>query len=404
MWFLLVLVLVNFFQVSSVPLENFLLANGKKIVCVHSVDSVSGLAQKVVRDLFLSSEIYVSWTSQFRACSKTNFDIYTTDNSLKHIENIKSELANLKIQSSMLLVVGSSNDSLERIQASLRGYNASSLFYMGLLDKIGLTEITYHQVITFPLVQRQVIQKLNLDGNAKIIENYDLQGVEITSESLNWHPYTTYEPNGTTFGHLIDMTYYLSCMFNFTLRSTKEAHNDWGLQSEFREKFSGVLGNVIQGKVDLSLSLWIWNLQRSISVDFCIVMSDWQQFLFVPQMPQVDTTLFTRPFTNDSWIAIGMTSLVIVICSVAPMSIRKLNETSGLKLISTSGWYFFVLLNAFYGGALTMFFANEPTAPFSSIKDAVDAYPAWIIKVREGNNHHSLLEKSFWIVPSLFID
>ncbi|XP_059095533.1 uncharacterized protein LOC131890241 [Tigriopus californicus] len=242
----------------------------------------------------------------------------------------------------------------------------------------------YHQVITFPLTNGHVIQKMKLDANAKIIEDYDLQGVDITSQSLDWHPYTTYRANGTTFGHLIDMTHHLSGMFNFTLRSVKEPHDDWGLQSEFGRNFSGVLGNVIQGQVDLSLSLWIWNLQRSISTDFCIVMSDWQQFILVPQLPEVDTTLFMRPFTNESWIAIGMTSLIIVICVVFPMSIRRLNESTGYKIISTSGWYFFLLLNAFYGGALTMFFANEPSVPFSTAKEAIAEYPSWIIKVREG--------------------
>ena len=37
----------------------------------------------------------------------------------------------------------------------------------------------------------------------------------------------------------------------------------------------------------------------------------------------------------------------------------------------------FVLLNAFYGGALTMFFTSAPTLPFGDLEAAVKAYPEW---------------------------
>ena len=35
------------------------------------------------------------------------------------------------------------------------------------------------------------------------------------------------------------------------------------------------------------------------------------------------------------------------------------------------GWFFFVLINAYYGGALTMFFVSEITLPFNTIRDAL---------------------------------
>ncbi len=38
---------------------------------------------------------------------------------------------------------------------------------------------------------------------------------------------------------------------------------------------------------------------------------------------------------------------------------------------------FFVLVNAFYGGALTMFFSSAPELPFSSARDGLLLYPKW---------------------------
>ena len=67
-------------------------------------------------------------------------------------------------------------------------------------------------------------------------------------------------------------------------------------------------------------------------------------------------------------------------------------------LTSTSSWFFFVLLNAYYGGALTMFFTSELPIPFNTIEDVMDAYPAWKLKMLAGNDvffqYKALGEKS----------
>ena len=40
-------------------------------------------------------------------------------------------------------------------------------------------------------------------------------------------------------------------------------------------------------------------------------------------------------------------------------------------------WLFFVLLNAYYGGALTMFFSTSPDIPFQNIREGIALYPKW---------------------------
>lgn len=48
-------------------------------------------------------------------------------------------------------------------------------------------------------------------------------------------------------------------------------------------------------------------------------------------------------------------------------------------------WYFFVLLNAFYGGALTMFFTSVASIPFENVRDVMRAYPEWNLLMLKGN-------------------
>ncbi len=48
-------------------------------------------------------------------------------------------------------------------------------------------------------------------------------------------------------------------------------------------------------------------------------------------------------------------------------------------------WYFFLLLNAYYGGAMTMFFTSTVTIPFNTIRDVMRAHPEWDMIFMDGN-------------------
>ena len=58
------------------------------------------------------------------------------------------------------------------------------------------------------------------------------------------------------------------------------------------------------------------------------------------------------------------------------------------------GWLFFVLINAFYGGALTMFFVSEVTLPFNTLRDALRVFPSWKIIYQSGNDAYFELPAS----------
>lgn len=48
-------------------------------------------------------------------------------------------------------------------------------------------------------------------------------------------------------------------------------------------------------------------------------------------------------------------------------------------------FYFFILINTFYGGAMTMFFTSEVSLPFETIRDVMKNYPSWNLMVNGGN-------------------
>ena len=55
-----------------------------------------------------------------------------------------------------------------------------------------------------------------------------------------------------------------------------------------------------------------------------------------------------------------------------------------LRFVRASGWYFMMLLEIYYSGALTMFFSTEVTAPFETIRQVMQAYPDWKLQCQMG--------------------
>ena len=68
----------------------------------------------------------------------------------------------------------------------------------------------------------------------------------------------------------------MSDMFNISFTCNKDPDNDWGAVPKtgtWRDKyatFGGVLGRVINGEYDVSVSAWFENLERSYWLDFHI--------------------------------------------------------------------------------------------------------------------------------------
>ena len=86
-----------------------------------------------------------------------------------------------------------------------------------------------------------------------------------------------------------------------------------------------------------------------------------------------------------SWVMIGFIVFMILttywIPQACPYSYKgKVNPTS-LRLVRSTGWYFMVLMEIWYSGALTMFFSTEMSVPFENMRQVMQAYPDWKLQM-----------------------
>ena len=118
-----------------------------------------------------------------------------------------------------------------------------------------------------------------------IRESYDLEGLQLRSISLPWAPYLS-QTNCTdegdsqqceNNGYLIDFMEMTRQIYNFTYISLKDINDDWGLSPKsgpfnLSGTWSGVMGDVINGEYDMSLSAWYWIDNRKELLSFAPVV------------------------------------------------------------------------------------------------------------------------------------
>ena len=103
-----------------------------------------------------------------------------------------------------------------------------------------------------------------------------------------------------------------------------------------------------------------------------------------PQHSKIDFGLFTRVFVGDTLFYIS--SIIGITCSLA-LLISKFcigGIWNGLDIITFIGWLFFTLVNSYYCGVLTMFFATPISLPFDNMRSAIQAYPTWNLIFAQG--------------------
>ena len=59
-------------------------------------------------------------------------------------------------------------------------------------------------------------------------------------------------------------------------------------------------------------------------------------------------------------------------------------ERIGIQLMKFMWVIFFVLVNAYYCGVLTMFFTIKTLAPFKTVNDVIKSYPNWKLMLEDG--------------------
>lgn len=70
------------------------------------------------------------------------------------------------------------------------------------------------------------------------------------------------------------------------------------------------------------------------------------------------------PNIDFSWLMVGFTVLVLLVFYwlpqiVSPYIRQKGDNFISLRFVASAGWYFMMLVEIYYSGALTMFFSTE---------------------------------------------
>ena len=144
-------------------------------------------------------------------------------------------------------------------------------------------------------------------------------------------------------------------------------------------KWKGVMGDVVTGKYQMSINSYIWTTERNNVLEFVRPSRITTYVLcYIPKTSELDYGLVIRPFTINVWISIGIILISGLAFFFLPyFFISGWDFMSAKSLINLSLWFFFVFINAYYGGAMTMFFANEHSLPFENLGEVLKAFPRW---------------------------
>jgi hypothetical protein len=381
-------------------LQQFLNDNGMNYVSiVENSTAVSNLQQKLARAIAMSGVAYSKTSKMVDYLQKyvyryLDVQIFIIDIKQDNISQFLHALTGAPVKTAILFCKTNCLALEETtIRDHLQIFGRDSMFYLFVPSASG---ISWYQVIT--LRSGYSMKELSfMPDSYQYAEDYDLNGLTIYSISDSWAPFLTLgdcNENGTmcnSYGYLKDYTDMISKQMNFTYESHRQMDGDWGVLPKsgpfnISGEWGGIMGKVIKREYDVCLSSWGWRLDRYDLLSFAIILSDKSVLIWTPKNPETDFGLFYRPFTNDSWAAVGLVTLIMVICIFFTYYVVPHTEDSnGHQLMVTVLWYFFLLLNAYYGGALTMFFTSEITIPFNSIFDVMKAYPDWKLMFLDGN-------------------
>ena len=311
-----------------------------------------------------------------------------------HLEHI----GNHKIRKTILLFVDPFNSYQEsKLIDFLNDLVTGNAWFSVLYLNSNLTT-KYRNILSLSNNTKTLVQDIKFTKRNKMEEKYDLEGLGLYSNTLSWAHYfmiSNCDDTGRECemkGFLNDVMNAMGNIANFTWTSHAPTDGSWGTVNENGVWTTGPMGSVMKGEYHMSISPWLWKFERFALMDFVSINPNEFVLALTPQPAELDLGLFIRPFQQEAWLWILGLVVMIFITILAPYSFLSYYErTEGFKLTSLFSWLFFVMLNAYYGGALTMFFSSELTLPFNSIEDVMKSYPNWSLKFVDGNDIHFIV-------------
>ena len=380
---------------SSDEVQEFLTANGHRFVDIIENSPAKQRPQIVPKDIYFSKSSLqkVKETGRLDA-----FQIFNFNPEIDSLEAFMRVIERRKIKMTLLLLqeVWLPQERDEMIR-HLADFQIKTIFYVAAPSE-NYGKLSWYQIMS--LNSGGIIDSLTFAPNSYLVqEQFNLHGLNITSTTATWAPFYTIEGCNeeghecdNSYGYLKDVMDTFSARFNFTLISHKNMESDWGMIPKsgpfsINGTWGGIMGDVINKKYDMSISSWKWNMERHPLGQF-VPVAKTRRMSVMKASKSTDFELFTRVFTDDSWVAISFMVGSILLCLLTVRLMKLEQHSNGEKVMAFTIWMFFVLVQAFYAGALTMFFTSTTTLPFETERDVIQAYPDWKIWIRSGSEHN----------------
>ena len=372
--------LVEGIFVSSCDIQEFLLDNGHHYVDVfYNSSNGRGI---LLRDLYLTRLPF----EDFSKAHNNSFGIFMFDATTDDIMSYLSAIVQRRIKMSLLVISEPwPEQQVDSIKRHLMSLGETALFYIAIPTQ-NTTCLTWHQIIS--LKSGTALNQLKfINNSSKIMEKYDMQGLELTSSSISWAPYITFEGCNKegldcvkNYGYLIDLMDELAHKYNFTYVSQKNVNESWYFVGP-EGNYGGVWGDVKTEKNDMSLSSWLWLASRHDIFGFVPYLQRNFVLAFTPQQSNiVDYAWFTKGFIWNAWTTLLFISGAILLPIFLAYKCGINDNMQGIKVLTFTMWLFFTLVNSYYCGVLTMFFATANELPFNTMNDVLLAYPDWNLR------------------------
>ena len=305
-----------------------------------------------------------------------------------------------KIMTTVMVVIDPIDERFTlKLKALVQKLSKNMFFYLIYSEKSNYERILFKRVIALQNNEKVLIQKIDFHSNGKMKSNYDLEGMHIPCITLSWAPFAKLskcDPDSKKYciseGYLPELLDLVAKTLNFTWHCDEEPNGDWGVIPNATGAYGGVMGKISSGLYPLGVSFW-YNIESRIGLFDFVVTGRGDEYLLalIPKLPEYDSTLFIRPFSNKAWLMIGITNVVLIFCLIitwiVPRCIGKLKVISNsFRLVKSTLWLTHLLITIYYGGALKMFFTTDITIPFQSLKEVLLAYPEWKFRFRNGND------------------
>ncbi|XP_040577543.1 uncharacterized protein [Lepeophtheirus salmonis] len=273
------------------------------------------------------------------------------------------------------------------LPASYDNITATSLFYTYSSSGNG------HKIAKLKDRNFIIVNPLLIGPDGRFLEKpLDLGGIEIRSVTLTWAPYLIMKcrngsnENCETWGYIHDLMSVYEKEMKFTTNYIEEKNGFWGSAMFPNQTYGGSLGALFDGTSDIQLSAWVQTYDRKKRFDFFEIALGYSSGVLFMENKNADYELFFRPFTDSCWVVISsIVGFSILYPIGVSIKVKDYMETYSFRTLVTSLAYFFVLLNAYYGGAMTMFFTTEVTVPFETMKDVMKN-PDWNVIYTDGDS------------------